>query len=97
VTLLAASPESGKTILGLAPLFGLDPQTGQDARITGQISAVWYLIFILPMFFFTPDFGRGLPCGTAVRSGLRELRNTLGELRERRGILTGLIARRIYQ
>ncbi|MFW8644038.1 MFS transporter [Rhizobium beringeri] len=97
VTLLAASPETGKTILGLDPLFGLDPETGQDARITGPISAVWYLIFILPMFFFTPDVGRGLPFGTAVRSGLRELRNTLGELRERRGILTFLIARMIYQ
>ncbi|MGR9354038.1 MFS transporter [Rhizobium leguminosarum] len=97
VTLLAASPETGKTILGLDPLFGLNPETGQDARITGPISAVWYLIFILPMFFFTPDVGRGLPFGIAVRSGLRELRNTLGELRERRGILTFLIARMIYQ
>ncbi|MGO7960053.1 MFS transporter [Rhizobium leguminosarum] len=97
VTLLAASPETGKTILGLDPLFGLDPETGQDARITGPISAVWYLIFILPMFFFTPDVGQGLPFGTAVRSGLRELKNTLGELRERRGILTFLIARMIYQ
>ncbi|NNU50043.1 MFS transporter [Rhizobium sp. WYCCWR 11279] len=97
VTLLAASPESGKTILGLDPLFGLDPKTGQDARITGPISAVWYLIFILPMFFFTPDVGKGLPFGTAVRSGLRELKNTLGELRERRDILTFLIARMIYQ
>ncbi|MBY3368654.1 MFS transporter [Rhizobium laguerreae] len=97
VTLLAASPETGKTILGLDPLFGLDPETGQDARITGPISAVWYLIFILPMFFFTPDVGKGLPFGTAVRSGLRELKNTLGELRERRGILKFLIARMIYQ
>ncbi|MBY3211082.1 MFS transporter [Rhizobium laguerreae] len=97
VTLLAANPETGKTILGLDPLFGLDPETGQDARITGPISAVWYLIFTLPMFFFTPDVGKGLPFGTAVRSGLRELRNTLGELRERRGILKFLIARMIYQ
>ncbi|MGZ2431594.1 MFS transporter [Rhizobium redzepovicii] len=97
VTLLAASPESGKTILGLEPLFGLDPRTGEDARITGPISAVWYLIFILPMFFFTPDVGRGLPFGTAVRAGLREVKNTLGELKERRGILTFLIARMIYQ
>ncbi|MEH7879002.1 MFS transporter [Rhizobium laguerreae] len=97
VTLLAANPETGKTILGLDPLFGLDPETGQDARITGPISAVWYLIFILPMFFFTPDVGKGLPFGTAVRSGLRELKNTLGELRERRGILKFLIARMIYQ
>ncbi|MBB3525086.1 MFS transporter [Rhizobium sp. BK456] len=97
VTLLAASPESGKTILGLEPLFGLDPRTGEDARITGPISAVWYLIFILPMFFFTPDVSRGLPFGTAVRAGLREVKNTLGELKERRGILTFLIARMIYQ
>ncbi|MBB3918514.1 UMF1 family MFS transporter [Rhizobium fabae] len=97
VTLLAASPETGKTILGLDPLFGLDPQAGEDARITGPISAVWYLIFILPMFFFTPDVGRGLPFGTAVRSGLRELRNTLDELKERRSILKFLIARMIYQ
>ncbi|MDR9783166.1 MFS transporter [Rhizobium redzepovicii] len=97
VTLLAASPESGKTILGLEPLFGLDPRTGEDARITGPISAVWYLIFILPMFFFTPDVGRGLPFGTAVHAGLREVKNTLGELKERRGILRFLIARMIYQ
>ena len=38
-----------------APLFGLDPALGEDARITGPISAVWYFIFILPMFLFTPD------------------------------------------
>jgi len=97
VTLLAASPESGKTILGLDPLFGLDPKTGEDARITGPISAVWYLIFILPMFFFTPDVRRGLPFISAVRFGLRELGNTLGELRQRRGILKFLVARMIYQ
>ena len=97
VTLLAASPESGKTILGLDPLFGLDPKTGEDARITGPISAVWYLIFILPMFFFTPDVRRGLPFINAVRFGLRELGNTLGELRQRRGILKFLVARMIYQ
>ncbi|OWV71316.1 MFS transporter [Rhizobium sp. R634] len=97
VTLLAASPESGKTILGLDPLFGLDPHAGEDARITGPISAVWYLIFILPMFLFTPDVRRGLPFGAAVRFGLKELRNTLGELKERRGILKFLVARMIYQ
>jgi UMF1 family MFS transporter len=97
VTLLAGSPETGKTILGLDPLFGLDPHTGEDARITGPISAVWYLIFVLPMFFFTPDAKRGLPFGTAVRSGLREVRHTLGELTHRRPLLRFLIARMVYQ
>jgi UMF1 family MFS transporter len=97
VALLAGSPESGKTILGIDPLFGLDPHTGEDARITGPISGVWYLIFILPMFFFTPDAKRGLPFVAAVRSGLGEVRNTLGELKQRRGIFRFLIARMIYQ
>ncbi len=97
VVLLAGNLESGKTILGLEPLFGLDPHQGEDARITGPISAIWYLIFILPMFFFTPDISKGLPFRAAVRTGLSELKSTLGELRNRRGILHFLVARMIYQ
>jgi UMF1 family MFS transporter len=97
VVLLAGNLESGKTILGLDPLFGLDPHQGEDARITGPISAVWYLIFILPMFFFTPDISKGLPFGAAVRAGFTELKSTLAELKHRRGIVRFLIARMIYQ
>ncbi|MEZ2129987.1 MULTISPECIES: MFS transporter [unclassified Sinorhizobium] len=97
VALLAGNPEGGKTILGLDPLFGLDPHTGEDARITGPISAIWYLIFILPMFFFTPDAKKGMPLAAAVRIGLREVGNTLDELKHRKGILRFLIARMIYQ
>ncbi len=55
VTLMAGSPETGKTIIGVDPIFGLDPKLGEDARATGPLSALWYFIFILPMFFFTPD------------------------------------------
>ncbi|KQV39846.1 MFS transporter [Rhizobium sp. Root73] len=98
VTLLAGSPESGKTILGIDPLFGLDPATGADARVTGPISALWYLVFILPMFLFTPDAQKAaMPAMTAVRAGLTELRHTIGELRHRSGILRFLIARMIFQ
>lgn len=97
VALLAGNPQTGKTILGLTPLFGLDAALGEDARITGPISAVWYLIFVLPMFFFTPDAARGLPFAAAVRSGLHELKTTLGELKRRRGIARFLVARMIYQ
>ncbi|MBM7049108.1 MULTISPECIES: MFS transporter [Rhizobium] len=97
VALLAGNPQTGRTIFGLMPLFGLDATLGEDARITGPISAVWYFLFILPMFFFTPDAARGLPLRAAVRSGLRELRTTLGELKRRRGISLFLIARMVYQ
>jgi UMF1 family MFS transporter len=97
VAFLAGSPETGKTIIGTDPLFGLDPRLGEDARATGPLSALWYFVFILPMFFFTPDAAKGLPVGPAVREGLAELKVTLGEVRKRTGIFRFLIARMLYQ
>jgi UMF1 family MFS transporter len=97
VLCLAASPQTGTTIIGMKPLFGLEPVQGEDARITGPISALWYFVFILPMFLFTPDGARGKPLRPAVRSGLAELKSTLGEVRQRSGILRFLVARMIYQ
>jgi UMF1 family MFS transporter len=94
---LAGDPQTGKTLLGATPLFGLDPALGEDARATGPLSAIWYFIFILPMFLFTPDSSTGVPVTKAVRSGLSELWSTLLHLRQRRSILRFLIARMIYQ
>ncbi len=97
VACLAALPDTGLTIAGLKPLFGLDPGLGEDARATGPLSALWYLVFILPMFLLTPDAVKGIPIRPAVRQGLAELRSTLGEVRRRPGIFRFLIARMIYQ
>jgi UMF1 family MFS transporter len=97
VTMLAASPETGKTIIGLPALFGLDPVQGEDARATGPLAALWYFVFILPMLFFTPDSAKGLALRPGIRAGLTELKATLSEARQRIGILRFLIARMIYQ
>jgi UMF1 family MFS transporter len=94
---ISASPETGKTLLGITPLFGLDPAQGEDARATGPMAALWYLVFILPMFLFTPDQGKGLPIARAVKTGLSELRETILEARQRGGIIRFLVARMIYQ
>lgn len=95
--LLAGDPVSGKTLLGITPLFGLDATQGEDARITGPYAALWYLVFILPMFLFTPDSAKGVPLATAVAASLGELKNTLRELKQRAGLLRFLLARMIYQ
>src|SRR4051812_38391330 len=42
---LAASPETGKTYFGLAPLFGLDAARREGDRIVGPLSGVWFLVF----------------------------------------------------
>jgi MFS transporter, UMF1 family len=68
-------------------------------RATGPLAAVWYLIFVLPMFILTPDTNGGgrVPLGTAVHLGLAELKETLAEVRKRAGLLRFLVARMIYQ
>ncbi len=95
--LLAANPDSGKTLLGITPLFGLDANQGEDARITGPYAALWYLIFILPMFLFTPDAGRGVSLSQAIGSTLHELKSTLADAWQRKALLRFLLARMVYQ
>lgn len=95
--LLAASPETGKTLLGIAPWFDLNPIQGEDARITGPLAALWYMVFIIPLFLFAPDKDTQMPWRHAVSAGLRELKNTLCELKDRTAILRFLVARMIYQ
>jgi UMF1 family MFS transporter len=97
VALLSASPETGKTLIGVDPLFGLDPTKGEDARATGPLSALWYLVFVLPLFLFTPDAPKAMPFGGAVKAGLKDLANTFAEARKRVGIVRFLVARMIYQ
>ncbi len=97
VTLLAANPDTGRTLVGALPLFGLDAAQGEDARITGPVAALWYALFILPMFLFTPDAPKRLPFRAAVGAGIRELASTLSELRQRSGLARFLVARMLYQ
>ncbi|PSH66981.1 MFS transporter [Phyllobacterium sophorae] len=97
VAFMAASPVTGKTMLGLSPIFGLDPASGEGDRATAPLAALWYFVFILPMFFFTADGSSSLRVGKAVGVGLAQLRSTLGEVRQRPGIFRFLFGRMIYQ
>ena len=95
---LAASPETGRTVLGLPPLFGLDAAAREGDRVSGPFSAVWFLLFILPLFLFTPDVARStLPLGAALRQGVAQVRNTLSDARRHEGVLRFLIANMVYQ
>ena len=67
---LAANPETGRTLFGFMPLFGLDPVTHQGDRITGPLTAIWFIIFVTPMFLLTPDYPSKLPVREALREGL---------------------------
>lgn len=93
---LAADPGSGRTLFGFVPLFGLDPVTHQGDRITGPLTGIWFIIFVLPMFLLTPDFPPKRPVREALREGLLELRETLRELPKHRSMAAFLLANMIY-
>jgi MFS transporter, UMF1 family len=93
---LAADPHTGRTLFGVTPLFGLDATTHEGDRITGPLTGAWFVIFVLPMFLFTPDYAAKLPVRRAVRQGLRELRDTLASLPDNRTMATFLIANMVY-
>ena len=93
---LAANPNTGRTLFGFMPLFGLDPVTHQGDRITGPLTAVWFIIFVTPMFLLTPDYPAKLRVRDALRAGLTELRGTLAELPKRKSMAAFLLANMIY-
>jgi UMF1 family MFS transporter len=93
---LAANPESGRTLFGFTPLFGLDPVTHQGDRITGPLTGIWFVIFVLPMFLLTPDYPAKRGLRDALREGLFELRGTLRELPKHRSMAAFLLANMIY-
>lgn len=93
---LAANPETGRTLFGFMPLFGLDPVTHAGDRITGPLTGLWFILFTLPMFLLTPDYPAKLPVRAALREGLTELKQTLSELPKQKSLATFLLANMIY-
>ena len=93
---LAANPDTGHTLFGFMPLFGLDPVTHAGDRITGPLTGLWFILFTLPMFLLTPDYPAKLPVRAALREGLAELKQTLSELPKQKSLATFLLANMIY-
>jgi len=91
-----ADPNSGHTLAGLAPVFGLDPTTGGGDRISGPFSALWYVVFVAPLFLWTPDVPRKLPLGQAARRGLSQLKATIRGLSRAPRLARYLLAHMVY-
>ncbi len=79
------------------PPFGLDKSTAEHVRATALLTAVWFVIFAIPLFAFVrePRTAR-VPIGVAVAGGLRQLMQTLRNVRQRRNTFRFLIAAMIY-
>ena len=94
---LVTDPDTGKTLFGLPPLLPLDTATREGDRLVGPFSALWYLVFVLPLFLFTPDGNGGPPPPGAVKAGLTAFLRSLKDLvRNHAQVALFLLARMIY-
>ncbi len=78
-------------------LTSFDLDSNAHVRATSLLVAIWFAIFSIPLFLWTPDQpSSGLPVGRAVADGLALLGRTLRDVREHRTIVRFLIAHMIY-
>lgn len=97
--LIVSDGETGKTMMGLEPILPLNSLDHEGERLIGPFSALWYAIFVLPLFMFTPDSSSGKSVngpGSAISRGLKQLRETLLHVRRYRNIVRFLTARMLY-
>ena len=79
------------------PLFGLDKEAAEHIRVVGPMVALWFAIFAIPTFVWTPDeAGRRTTPGAAIREGLAQLVDTLRQIRRHANIARFLLARLFY-
>jgi len=93
---IVADPNTGKTLLGLQPITPLDPATREGDRLVGPFSGLWYLIFVMPLFLFTPD-RPGSRVAAPVRAGISQLvAGVKALLQNHRKVALFLLARMLY-
>ncbi|MEM7470335.1 MAG: MFS transporter [Pseudomonadota bacterium] len=96
--LFFAENSAGTTLLGISPLFGLDPEAREGTRLVGPFAALWYIVFMVPFFLWVRD---GPAVEERVAGGaskaLSELRNTLSKLPRTPSLSAFLGASMIYR
>ncbi len=75
--LFAENSTTGKTLIGLDPLFGLDAAEREGTRAVGPFSAIWYAVFMIPFALWvreTPVQRARVNLGSALASVVTTLK-----------------------
>lgn len=80
LALLGEDAETGKTLIGMDPIFGLDASAREGTRSVGPLTAIWYALFMAPFFLWVRDPRPVRAEPGVVRRALVDLRGTLRNL-----------------
>ncbi|KJZ21102.1 MFS transporter [Loktanella sp. S4079] len=95
--LLAENGDSGKTLIGRDPLFGLNAAEKEGTRAVGPFIAIWYAVFMIPFFLWVRDTPQAQPARATIRSTMRSLGDTLKNVAKRRSLRSFLLASMFYR
>lgn len=95
--LLFQAGGSGKTMLGIDPIFGLDPATKADTRAVGPITAIWYIVFMIPFFWWVKERPDPNHKPSTVGEALGGLKDTLISLPRHVSLLSYLGSSMFYR
>lgn len=95
--LLLAENDRGVTLLGNAPLLGLDPEAREGTRAVGPFAALWYMVFVIPFFLWVKEPPHQKAAAGAIRHGLTELKESLRALPDRRSLFAYLGSSMVYR
>lgn len=98
--LFLAEGETGRTLIGLKPAFGLlDETTREGTRSVGPLVAIWYAVFMIPFFLWVRETPRpnAMPMRQAMRGVWPELKQSLKTLPKRRSLAAYLASSMFYR
>ncbi|MCK0101177.1 MFS transporter [Pseudohalocynthiibacter sp. F2068] len=93
----AEGAETGRTILGLAPAFGLDPEMREGTRFVGPFTALWYLIFMIPFVLFVREPRPVRAAPGAVKAAIIGVGRTIRQLPSQPSLFAYLASSMFYR
>lgn len=96
LALFAENSTTGKTLIGIDPIFGLDSESREGTRMVGPLAAVWYAVFMIPFFLWVKE-PRIAAAPIHIGAALGRLRELIAGLRFRKSLANYLASSLFYR
>ena len=88
--------QTGKTLIGISPVFGLDPALREGTRAVGPFTAIWYVLFMIPFYLWVKE-PRSHKAKVPFGQSLRHLWALILSLRQRQSLGAHLLSSMLYR
>jgi len=94
---VAEGGDSGTTLIGMEPIFGLDPEAREGTRAVGPFSAIWYVVFMIPFFLWVKEPKTGISASINLGAVFQSIVDFVVSLRFRKSFAAYLGSSLLYR